>query len=344
MRATGLLFIGFILAVNNGNCKSIFAAEPLFSVQRSTELQSLNSPSSGTQKKLFTLRSGTLARAISQPLAAPPAANMTLIETLETNPRSGWVSSDAIIRIDHWVTFLNQKAATIIGGKKTASIPQLIRMQNDPQIRQAWQEAADAFDDNNELPENERLPEPYFARAEIWMAVNNYVLAIEDYVDGLHYARRSGRDIITYSPYFSKMQFATEKLLSLPVPPIGTTKNIVLRGSYHLNLGISLYFSGKYGEAVNNFDDAISLSPSDPIAWYFRGLSFYAMGDIDRAQHDALLGMHFERKISRFRQKSIDRILTRIQGANRTWLERFRLGSPNGHGLRVGDGASFATN
>ena len=324
--------------------KQILADDPLFSVQRSTELKLTESNPQNKSNNLHELRGGTLVRDKSNSPFSSPVTGMTLIETLENHPRIGWVQSDDLVRIDHWVALLNHKAKSIVKSKTSATVPQIIRAQNDPQIRQAWQETANAFEANNTRPENERLPEPYFARAEIWMAVNNYPLAIEDYVNGLHYARLSGRDIITYSPYFSKMQLATEKLLSLPVPPTGTTKNIVLRGNYHLNLGISLYFGGKYRDAINNFDDAISLSPSDPIAWYFRGLSFYALGDLGRAQHDALLGMHFEHKLSHYRKKSITRSLMRIQGENRAWLERFRLGSPNGHGLRPSDASAFATN
>jgi len=309
-------------------------ADRIYSVQRVTSLRLDNDASKKDSDSQSTLRRGTLIRVISDPLIDSTGEESLRVITLEEYPRSGWVDADTVIPIDTWIHLLNTKARSIKNDDNVQSIPQLIRTQSNPDIRQAWKEAAEAFKKNAKRPEDQRLPEPYFARAEIWTAVNNYVAAIENYVDGLHYARSSGRDIITYAPYFEKMQAATEKLLALPVPAVGTEKSFSVKGFHHFNRGISFYLRGNYQAAINNFDDAISLAPAEPLCWYFRALAYYGTGDLDRAQHDALLGAHFERKLTRHRRQSLNRSLARVQGTNRMWLEGFRLGSPNGHGLQ----------
>ena len=310
------------------------AVDRLYSVQQDTILRDRILTSTNDDDFKIVLRRGTLVQVIPNQLDDSTGRVMQRIATLETIPQSGWVPANTIIRIDTWIKLLNQKAHSIQSNNKISqSIPRLIITQTNPEIRKAWREATEAFEANMKLPEDQRLPDPYFARAEIWMTVNNYVAAIEDYVVGIHYARKSDRDILTYSQYFEKLQNVAEKLLLLPVPDEGTDQSLSRRGFMHFNRGVSYYLRGNYELAIDNLSDAVSLAPAEPLCWYFRGLAYKAAGDSMRAQHDALLGAHFERKITRFRRKEIDRSLFRVQGPDRIWLETIRLGSPNGHGL-----------
>ena len=61
------------------------------------------------------------------------------------------------------------------------STPLVIREQRDERIRVAWDKIQQAISANETLPEEKRVPEPYFARAEIWTAVHNYPEAMKDY-------------------------------------------------------------------------------------------------------------------------------------------------------------------
>jgi TolB-like protein/DNA-binding winged helix-turn-helix (wHTH) protein len=52
----------------------------------------------------------------------------------------------------------------------------------------------------------------------------------------------------------------------------------------HYTLGGALYFARRNGEAIAAFQDALTLDPEDPVLYAFRGLAYYALGDIERAR------------------------------------------------------------
>ncbi len=45
----------------------------------------------------------------------------------------------------------------------TKGLPELINLQRDDLLRSAWQEVQAAVEENERLPEGDRLPEPYYA-------------------------------------------------------------------------------------------------------------------------------------------------------------------------------------
>ena len=88
---------------------------------------------------------------------------------------------------DAFVVSLNKKADSFRASEheKPDSLPELIRLQENQAVRKAWQEIEAAISENEALPERERLPEPYFARAEIWASVNAYAAAVQDYLTAI---------------------------------------------------------------------------------------------------------------------------------------------------------------
>ena len=231
-------------------------------------------------------------------------------------------------------TAVSLQASGTDGHKKTRTFPELILIQRNPAIQQAWREVASAISENETLPENERLPEPYFARAEIWASAKNYSASLQDYLTAIKYARTANRDLLTYSAYFDKLYDVTQKLQNVPVPATGAESDLSFAARRHYSQGYSDYFSGDLQEALDRFDSANQLAPDQPLYWYYRALTHRRLGDDQRAQHDALMGAFFERQFASWRRRSLNHAFSRVQGETRTWLESYRRGSPTGRLLR----------
>jgi len=56
-----------------------------------------------------------------------------------------------------------------------------------------------------------------------------------------------------------------------------------LRRGSHYTLGGALYFARQNKEAIAAFQDALTLDPEDPFLYAYRGLGYYALGDLERA-------------------------------------------------------------
>jgi tetratricopeptide (TPR) repeat protein len=263
------------------------------------------------------------------------------VVTLEDSPRQGWVSVGAVTPFATRAKELKATAMSLraVGSAKRSaqSFPELILTQKNPAIQQAWRELSLAISENETLPESERLPEPYFARAEVWASVTNYSDSLQDYLTAIKYARKSNRDLLSYSQYFDKLYDVAEKLQKVPVPAVGAESDPSFAAKDHYSRGNSSYFTGDLQEALDRFDSAVQLAPDQPLYWYFRALTHRRLGDQQRAQYDALMGAFFERECPPWQRRSLHGALTRVQGEMRTWLESYRLGSPTNRLLREYD-------
>src|SRR5262245_59860324 len=52
------------------------------------------------------------------------------------------------------------------------------------------------------------------------------------------------------------------------------------------NQGVNYFMDGKFIDAIHSFTNAINLDSSDKDAFYNRGISYYKMGDIEKACND----------------------------------------------------------
>jgi tetratricopeptide (TPR) repeat protein len=298
----------------------------LLVLQQDAELFSGQGKGSSTRQ----LRSGTILVGLSPRKEGDSDLPGWNVVTPDESEDTGWVRAGVVSPIESRVKELKATALALdeVGFGKKQSFPELILLQNNPATQRAWQEVSNAISENESLPEIERLPDPYFARAEIWASVKNYSDSLQDYLTAIKYARKANRDILTYSEYFDRLYSVAENLQNTPVPAQGAepTTQIAARG--HYSQGYQKFFIGQLAESKDRFDSAIQLSPDQPLYWYFRALTFKLLGDESRAQHDALMGASLERQLVSFRRADLNKELTRVQGPMRTWLETYRLGSP----------------
>lgn len=193
-------------------------------------------------------------------------------------------------------------------------------------VQQAWLEAQAAVAENENL-ENP-LPDPYFARAEIWSAAGVYDSALRDYLKAVELAAESGGDPSDYASWLSKLAEALDKFDKAPSAP-GKGD-----GSYHYSSGVHAFWNGDMKNAVWNFDNAIFVEPAKSLYWYFRALTYLRRGDQRRAKHDALIGSNLEWQDGR--PDRIGWAFARLQGPMRMWLERYRLGDPSNRIINEG--------
>jgi len=310
----------------------------LLSVHQQTDLVNTADPSS---MKPAQVHSGTVIIGLHRETYGEPPRPGWRVVTLEETPRRGWVSAGFVIPFDTRVKELESVAILLRqikpGNDKKLTLPELILIQDKPVVKEAWTAVADAIAENELLPENERLPEPYFARAEIWASVKNYSDSLQDYLTALQYARRAKRDLLSFSNYFDKLYHVAGQLRKVPLPPAGGEPHLLQSARKHFGHGCGQFHAGHLEDALDGFVNAVQLAPDQPLYWYFRALTHRCLGDNQRALHDVLMGAHFERIYEVRHRISVDRTLVNVQGESRIWLESFRRGSPSQRLLRVHD-------
>ena len=254
------------------------------------------------------------------------------VHTAGGTPLSGWVAVEAVQPLNALAAAAKARGLALskTPDEKAKSLPELIRLQENPLLRDAWRDIEAAIKENDALPPQERLPEPYFARAEIWACVNHYSEALRDYLTAIKYARLSGRDLMSYSAYFDKLYEVTDRFQKVPATPtLGKNDGYAWAARNHYAQGCHALWQNKFETALQRFDNAVQLQPNDPLYWYFRALTFKKMGDAERAQCDALFGAYLERNGPHTRSRELGHAFTRVQGRLRQWLESYRLGDPS---------------
>jgi len=306
----------------------------LLIVHRQCDLLDTAQPNAVRSKLPSQVRSGTAIVGMRREYIGDPARGGWHVVTLEEPPRNGWLPVGAVMPFDTRGKELKATAIALRAAHhKPPALPVLILIENNPAIQQSWREVSEAVAENETLPENERFPDPYFARAEIWASVDNYSDSLQDYLTGIACARKANRDLLSYSAYFDKLSYVAGKLqelpVQIPVPKKGAQPDLSVFARQHYSHGYSLFFSGQLQEALDRFDNAVQLAPDQPRYWYFRALTQRRLGDDQRAQHDVLMGAYFERQFVSWRRRSLDHAFFRVQGEKRMWLESFRRGWPS---------------
>ncbi len=88
--------------------------------------------------------------------------------------------------------------------------------------------------------------------------------------------------------------------------------------------GVHAYFSGDYAQAAELMEQSIALRPSDPRAYYFRGLACANLRGIEAGLADFQRGADVEYNLEGRPIVDINGALQRVQGALRLELEKVR--------------------
>lgn len=250
------------------------------------------------------------------------SGRMSLIRRMDgrANSTEHWVPQDSIqvFRTVSEIASGNPSTLTRTA-PPSPDMPALIRLQSEP-IRRAWLDVETAISENQKLKPAEQLPEPFFARAELLAYVNDFDSALRDYLTAVQLASQSQQDLVAYAAYFLRLKDVLEGYEHTPRPPaIGDP--LIYYGE-----GLRSFWGGQNDAALVHFSNAIALGAHEPIYWYYRALTHRRNGQGERAEHDALIGAHIEWRDGR--RNDLGSHLERVQGAERQWLEGFRIGDP----------------
>lgn len=240
--------------------------------------------------------------------------------------RAGWIaytSTAMSLATDH----LSDR-----GWNSTAVAGMPILIQRLPEAqREDWRKLTKAIADAER--EEVFVPDAYVARAELWTIAGDTSKAVEDFRRAADTALKAGRTSSEQSAYLRLLRDALQRLEQAPRPAEGARANDYESAAAHFGAGCRLFWNHAMYEAESHFENAIALNPQDALYWYFRGLTRRHLGDVTGSQHDALIGAFLER--SRYRDLDIGRALRRVQGPDRVWLDRYRLGDPSQQLLRL---------
>jgi hypothetical protein len=197
-------------------------------------------------------------------------------------------------------------------------VPEVIGLAS-PVVREAWTEVQTAIAENGKLPKP--LPDPYFARAEVWAAANNHEDSLRDFMTAFRLSLASDQDLQSFARHFATLSRILDDYDKVPRPAVAGS------ASSHFGKGMAAYFRGDISQSLVYFNDAVQLDPAEPMYRYFRALTHKRLGDDRQAQHDALWGAHLEARLPY--KFTLDGGFTRVQGDLRRWLEQYRRGSPS---------------
>lgn len=281
----------------------------------------------------WTIASGNLLQAPSPDAAAVGTVSegvMLAVLPIETAPEDrsfifvkpiGSTSQRA-----GWIAYASTAGKFTLGD----GMPILIQRLPEAQ-REDWRRLSKAITDAER--EDVVVPDAYVARAELWTIAGDTSKAVEDFRRAADTALKGGRSLSEQSAYFRLLRDALERLEQAPRPAEGARETDYQSAATHFGVGCRLFWNHALQEAESHFENAITLDPQEPVYWYFRGLTRRQLGNPTGSQHDALIGAFLER--SRYRDLDIGRALRRVQGAERAWLDRYRLGDPSQQLLRL---------
>jgi len=250
------------------------------------------------------------------------------VEVLDGSRRRGFVLAADVIRLARQLENLEhgERSLRRSFGELAAQPSRSIASHENEQLREAWREATEAITANNSLPATQRLPDPYLARAEVYMQAGDVVAALDDCASASEIVATTGLDSRKQQQAAEIYTDAIKKLRSLPQPPRDAFTDIDMQASEHFNASQRYIAQRDFDKAIGELAKALSLTPSQPLYWYMRAVARRESGDVHKAQSDALFGALFERRLSPPARYEVSKALTRIQGSTRLWLEAYRRG------------------
>ena len=210
---------------------------------------------------------------------------------------------------------------------KAESIPEAINIKRNTELNKAWINIQKAHQLNQERVNNGEnpLPDPLFAEALLWQAVNDHDNAMRCYLEAMEMTIDENLNREEYSNYFKSLTTYLRRYYDIPSEDVSTgAKSNRVQAIKHLGNGLRQLYAAKHEQAAISFSNSISLDPTIALSWYGRAIAYKHSNQNGKAQHDALLGVRVEKKWKQ--HHDVDFGLERIQGRSRHWLERFRLG------------------
>ena len=296
-------------------------------VLRAATHANLRSGSSNEADVISTVSKGTLLAELPMAVSLP-AGRFIFVKPIDRSSKTaGWIAiEDTSSSIAPVATV--EKAPP--SERSLDDMPILIQRMPEEQ-RNDWRVLNRAI--NSAAKDSVAVPEAYVARAELWTIAGDTNKAVADFRMATDAAVASSRSLAEQSAYLRLLRNALRRLEIAPKPSDGSNANDYETAQTHFGAGCHLFWRNRFEESLQEFDHAISLIPNEPIYWFYSALAHRRLNSLNAATHDVLIGCFLEK--SQRHDREIGRLLTRVQGADRKWLETYRLGDPSQQLLRL---------
>jgi|GEM_PF-1232251 len=201
-----------------------------------------------------------------------------------------------------------------------AELPYLISRQSE-NAHEAWRAVDELIRENSTL--KQPLPDPLFARADLWASVGNHEEALDDYLQGTKLLFATGPSLVEQSRALSRLTDALERLSKQPKP------EYPYEAEDAFWLGVRHFEERRYELAEPFFAEATRSMPSDAVFRAYRGLTLKRLGrlaDAERQLAAAASALRRPECLERERQGFHIR-LQNIQGPARQWIQE-RVNAP----------------
>ncbi len=294
---------------------------------RAANHANLRSASSDEADVISTVSQGTLLAELPMAVSLP-AGRFIFVKPIDRSSKTaGWIA----------IADTSSSGAPVASVEKSPQrertlddMPILIRRMHEEQ-RNDWRVLNRAI--NSAAKDGVAVPEAYVARGELWTIAGDTNRAVADFRMATDAAVASDRSLVEQSAYLRLLRDALRRLEIAPKPSDGSNTNDYETAQTHFGAGCHLFWGNRFEESLREFDHAISLISNEPIYWFYSALAHRRLGTFNNATHDALIGCFLEK--SKHHDREIGRLLTRVQGADRKWLETYRLGDPSQQLLRL---------
>jgi tetratricopeptide (TPR) repeat protein len=210
--------------------------------------------------------------------------------------------------------FYSTLAPVVRAEESGADLPYLIRRQPRA-FHTAWREVAELVRENEAL--EQPLPDPLFARADLWARVGNREEAVDDYLRATKLLLARHPTLVEQSRALEQLREKLEQLAEHPLPDFPAEA----QGSFQA--GLSNWAQHQIPLAATCFAEASRLRPLDPVYRAYRGLAYRRLGRTAEAERQLAIAAALLRRPGdpeRARQEFHLR-LEHLQGPDRGWIE-----------------------
>lgn len=202
----------------------------------------------------------------------------------------------------------------VIADDAYIALPYLIRHQPES-VQDSWLVVDELIRENESL--DRPLPDPYFARGDLWATAGNHEEAVDDYLRATRLLFSGKPTLVEQSRALGRLSDALEGLSKHPIPDYPAEAEQMFWA------GVDHFEHRRAKDAEACFKEATRLRPSDPVYRAYRALACRRLGKSGDADRQLAIAASILRKPNYYiwdEKKDFHTRLQRVQGADRRWI------------------------
>ena len=219
------------------------------------------------------------------------------------------------------VTTMSLSGAVSAGEPETSPPPppaSFLIARQPKAIQDAWRTIEELVQENESLPT--RLPDPFFARGDLWASVGNHEEAIEDYLRAAKLTAVGRPNLVEQSRALARLSDALERLSKRPQP------DFPAEAAQAFWAGVEHFEHRRIKVADAYFKEATRLQPSDAVYRAYRAVGSLRLGNTLDAERQMAVAASILRRTEYYiprETRDFHVRLERVQGADRRWINDF---------------------